>query len=128
MALLPDAAVKILAYIKRQKLQPGDRLPIEVDLAQQIDVGRPQLRESKSILSVLGVIESRRKGGTFVLVNDISGVETRIRQLHEELIVGLGLKKSSLTLRQSKQLTRLLKRVGDAQDELSKAISQMPSE
>lgn len=47
-------------------LKPGDKLPTELELAQQLGVGRNSVREAIKMLSYLGVIEIRRGIGTFV--------------------------------------------------------------
>lgn len=48
------------------ELKPGDKLPSEMELAQQLGVGRNSVREAIKMLSYLGVIEIRRGIGTFV--------------------------------------------------------------
>ena len=45
------------------KLKPGDRMPAERDLAQQLDVSRPSLREALLILESRGLLQARRGGG-----------------------------------------------------------------
>ena len=47
-------------------LKPGERLPAERDLAQQLAVSRPSLREALQKLDNAGLLESRHGGGTFV--------------------------------------------------------------
>ncbi|WP_417685594.1 FadR/GntR family transcriptional regulator [Roseibium sp.] len=47
-------------------LRPGERLPAERDLATELDVSRPVLREAFKILEVRGLICSKRGGGTFI--------------------------------------------------------------
>ena len=50
------------------RLQPGQQLPTESDLARQLDVGRSALREALKTLELKGLLEVRRGfgGGTFV--------------------------------------------------------------
>ncbi len=47
-------------------LKPGDRLPAERDLAQQLDVSRASLREALGVLQARGLLQARRGGGTYV--------------------------------------------------------------
>ena len=47
-------------------LKPGDRLPSERDLALQLNVSRPSLREAIVVMESKGLLQARRGGGTFV--------------------------------------------------------------
>ena len=47
-------------------LTPGDRLPVEKDLAARFEVSRGSLREAVRALAVLGVVQSRQGDGTYV--------------------------------------------------------------
>lgn len=57
--------------IARGKLKPGDRLPAERDLALQLAVSRPSLREALLILESRGLLQARRGGG--FNVTDVTG-------------------------------------------------------
>lgn len=48
------------------ELAPGDRLPIEKDLAPRFAVSRGSLREGVRALSHLGILETRQGSGTYV--------------------------------------------------------------
>ena len=52
--------------VVEQQLQPGEKLPNEVELAQQLGVSRATLREAIRTLADRGVLEVRRGKGTFV--------------------------------------------------------------
>lgn len=57
----------IIGYIKRERLQRGDRLPTEPELMERYGVSRTALREAIKVLASSGVIEVRHGHGTFVL-------------------------------------------------------------
>ena len=57
---------KLLGLIKGADLQPGDKLPSERELAQNLCVSRNILREAMNSLSFLGLIEIRERQGAFV--------------------------------------------------------------
>ena len=56
----------ILAYLQDRRLQPGDRLPSERDLAERIGVGRNAVREALATLQTLRVVESRPNSGIYL--------------------------------------------------------------
>lgn len=61
-----NAKAKILEYIKTNHLQAGDRLPTEVDLAEQLEIGRLSLREGLNALKSEGIVLAVQGKGTFV--------------------------------------------------------------
>jgi GntR family transcriptional regulator, transcriptional repressor for pyruvate dehydrogenase complex len=58
---------QIVALLRAGRLQPGDRLPPERDLAASLGISRPTVREALSALGLLGVIEQRQGRGTFLV-------------------------------------------------------------
>ena len=54
------------AMILRGGLKPGDKLPSQRDLADQLGVSRPSLREAISVLEVMGLVEVRVGSGVYV--------------------------------------------------------------
>lgn len=48
------------------ELKPGDKIPIETDLAEAFGVGRNSVREAIKMLVAFGILEIRRPEGTFV--------------------------------------------------------------
>ena len=54
------------ALILRGGLKPGDRLPSQRDLAEQLGVSRPSLREAISVLEVMGLVKVRIGSGVYV--------------------------------------------------------------
>ena len=65
----------LLNYIKRSRLIPGDVLPKEEVLSEQLKVSRHIVREGISRLKTLGLVESRkRKGLILTRPNAFAGV------------------------------------------------------
>lgn len=62
-----DAVASALEQrILEGSLRPGDRLPSERELAVELGVSRPSLREAIQKLASKGMLQSRQGGGTFV--------------------------------------------------------------
>ena len=57
---------RIKAYILKNQLQPGDKLPTEEQLAAQLQVGRTAVRETFRRLEALGIVESHQGYGRVV--------------------------------------------------------------
>lgn len=54
------------------RLQPGSRLAVEHELAEQLGVSRGSLREGVRALALMGVLETRQGAGTYVTSLDPS--------------------------------------------------------
>lgn len=104
----------ILSYLQDRRLQPGDRLPSERDLAERLGVGRNALREALATLAALRIVESRPNSGIYlrhvaregsfealILLTELGGSPTAIevaetmevRAHLETLAVGLACKR-----------------------------------
>ncbi|MBC7098970.1 FadR family transcriptional regulator, partial [Candidatus Bipolaricaulota bacterium] len=59
-------AEQIVEAIKKGVLAVGSKLPSENELAEQMGVSRPTVREALSALAAVGLIESRPGSGNFV--------------------------------------------------------------
>jgi GntR family transcriptional repressor for pyruvate dehydrogenase complex len=57
---------KLVGHVVNGDWKPGDRIPAERELSQQLGIGRASLREALKALELLGIIESRVGDGTFV--------------------------------------------------------------
>ncbi|MEU8792306.1 FadR/GntR family transcriptional regulator [Streptomyces sp. NPDC048643] len=60
------AIEQIKALIREGRLEPGQRLPTERDLASQLGISRSSMREAIRALTVLGVLEARHGSGIYV--------------------------------------------------------------
>ena len=61
------AAEQIVEAIQRGDFPVGGRLPSEFELAEQMGVSRPSIREALSALQAMALIESRPGSGNYVL-------------------------------------------------------------
>jgi GntR family transcriptional repressor for pyruvate dehydrogenase complex len=57
---------QLQTFIDEGKLRPGDQLPPERVLAETFKVSRTSVREALRALEMIGLIEGRQGGGTFV--------------------------------------------------------------
>ena len=65
-ALPVRIADQLTDMIAKRRFQPGEKLPNEPALAEELQVSRTTLREALRILSTRGLVEARRGVGTFV--------------------------------------------------------------
>jgi GntR family transcriptional repressor for pyruvate dehydrogenase complex len=86
------AAERIIEYIRREGLQPGDRLPTERALAALLEISHTVAREAIKLLSARGHLLTRRGAGIFVaepserLSNEIWGTILLDNLEHVEMI------------------------------------------
>jgi GntR family transcriptional repressor for pyruvate dehydrogenase complex len=66
MSLTDTAILKIKEMIVGGELQPGERLPREADLAQQLGLSRNSLREAVRALVMINILDVRQGDGTYV--------------------------------------------------------------
>ncbi len=64
--LYERVADEIADQIRSRALRPGDRLPSERAMAEQLAVGRSTVREAIASLQVAGLVETRRGAGSVV--------------------------------------------------------------
>jgi GntR family transcriptional regulator, transcriptional repressor for pyruvate dehydrogenase complex len=66
VSLTQAAIEQIKDMIVRGDLRPGDKLPVENDLANRLGLSRGSLREAVRALAVMRVLEVRQGDGTYV--------------------------------------------------------------
>lgn len=88
-----EEVAKQIERLILKKLQPGDKLPPERELAEILGVSRCSVRDAIRSLELVGLVEPRQGAGTIVrevsansLVNPLAAVLVRRRQLVGELL------------------------------------------
>ncbi|MBC7604348.1 MAG: FadR family transcriptional regulator, partial [Ramlibacter sp.] len=71
--LYRQIAVQLRALMTSGEFRPGARLPAERDLAKQLGVSRPSVREALIALEVEGWVEVRTGSGVYVLDRSDNG-------------------------------------------------------
>ncbi|HJX80192.1 FadR/GntR family transcriptional regulator [Glutamicibacter sp.] len=79
--LYEQLMTQILAFVEEEKLGPGDHLPAERELAEQLGVSRATLAQALVALEVLGVIDVQH--GTGAVLRYRPSVATVLRELRE---------------------------------------------
>ncbi len=64
--LVKEIIIQLSQAIIEGDFRPGDKLPSEAELCEQLGVGRNSLRESIRMLNAMGVVETKRGQGTFL--------------------------------------------------------------
>jgi GntR family transcriptional regulator, transcriptional repressor for pyruvate dehydrogenase complex len=64
--LTGDIYRKMVSHLLRGDWAPGEQIPPERELCQQLGVGRASLREALKALEIMGMIETRLGDGTYV--------------------------------------------------------------
>lgn len=96
--LSDSAAEEILAMITVEKrFLPGDKLPNENELSQEMEISRTTLREAVRALVANGILEIQRGRGTFVkqdidtddvkLLTPLKDVKVNARELYEMRLI-----------------------------------------
>lgn len=116
---------RILSLLSERKLQPGDRLPPERDLASSLRVSRTTLRDALRGLAAKGVLSARPGAGWFVQL-DTSTIASAI---------ALQFQLPNLTLDQLLEVRRVfepvvayhaaIRRTDDELEQLRTLVSQM---
>ena len=66
-SLRDSVGESIIQMIRNGDIKPGERLPPEHQLMEQLNVGRSSIREAVRGLVVMGILDSRPRKGTVVL-------------------------------------------------------------
>lgn len=72
-SLVDKVEANLVQLLQERKLQVGDTIPKEVDLAESLGVSRTVIREALLRLRMMGLIESKKKKGAVITSPDIFG-------------------------------------------------------
>jgi len=88
-----EGVAKQIERLILKKLQPGDKLPSERDLAESLGVSRSSIRDAIRSLELMGMVEPRQGAGTIVrqissdsLVSPLADARKRKEELVGELL------------------------------------------
>lgn len=84
MRISDQVADQLHQLVQQRQLQPGQRLPAERQLAEELGVSRTALREAIQKLNSQGILMSRAGAGTFV-----QALNAQHNALHSTLVVPL---------------------------------------
>lgn len=87
-----EVCEKIRDQLSTRALRPGDKLPAERELAEQLGVSRSALREALRTLELAGILELRKgvKGGAFVRAGDPTSMKRVLQDLVHLGTISLG--------------------------------------
>lgn len=71
-SLVDKVETNLLKFFEDKKLQPGDLIPKELELASAMKVSRTVIRESLNRLKTMGIVESVKHKGTIIKSPDFS--------------------------------------------------------
>ncbi|NLU75321.1 FadR family transcriptional regulator [Streptomyces sp. HNM0575] len=117
-----QVADKIVAAIQNGRIQQHERLPPERELAKQLQVSRPTLREAFAALELAGVIESHQGRGSVVVAAPSHvanwGIEVVPTQVFEaRLAIEPHLAELAATKRYREDIDRLRQAGADLEEE-----------
>ena len=127
--LYRQIADQIAALIERGEYPPGSRLPPERDLAKQLRVSRPSVREALIALEVQGYVEVRVGSGVYVLASPSAAAAAPAVLAEDsgpfELIKARWLIEAECAALAAKNATRAqVRAIEDALDEMDAARSR----
>ena len=71
LSLVDKVEIRLMEYISREDVKPGDPLPKELELSKTLGVSRTVIREALLRLRMLGLIKSRKHKGMVVTKPDV---------------------------------------------------------
>lgn len=73
MSLVDEVEIRVMKFIKENKLKSGDSIPKELEFAAALGVSRTVVREALLRLRTIGIIDSKKHKGMVLTQPDIIG-------------------------------------------------------
>lgn len=137
--LYEQIAEQIKKEISEGRLQPGDKLPSERELAEQLGVSRVPVREAIGMLRLMGVIETKYGGGATVkgleksrVIEEIdmlisNHTDDKLDLIEARLVIETGCTKLACIRRNEKDLERLKEAIAAMQKEVDEGKAPVES-
>jgi len=81
-SLVDKVEANLVALLKERKLNVGDSIPKEIELAETLGVSRTVIREALTRLRIMGLIESKKKKGSVITSPDLFGMMSKSMNPH----------------------------------------------
>lgn len=81
-SLVDKVEANLVELLKSKKLNVGDSIPTELELASSLGVSRTVIREAMLRLRSMGLIESKKKKGAVITSPDIFGILSKSMNPH----------------------------------------------
>ena len=95
-SLVDKVENSLVDFLKEKNLKIGDSIPKELDLALALGVSRTVIREALTRLRLMGLIETKKKSGSFITSPDLFGIMSKSMDPH---ILDLGTLKEIFEIR-----------------------------
>ena len=81
---IPDSvSMQIQQLIAKKKLKAGDKLPSQRDLAEQLGVGRPAIREAFKRLEAMGIVKVQHGKSSTIEKVDLNTIMENVSSILE---------------------------------------------
>ncbi len=81
-SLVDKVEANLVELLQKRKLNLGDSIPKEIELAEMLGVSRTVVREALLRLRVMGLIDSKKKKGAVITSPDLFGVLSKSMNPH----------------------------------------------
>ena len=81
-SLVDKVEANLVELLKEKKLNVGDSIPKEIELAESLGVSRTVIREALLRLRMMGLIESKKKKGAVITSPDLFGIMSKSMNPH----------------------------------------------